>query len=200
MGRFSKCKFGRGFLGGSLVPSPGDHLCPSHCVWDNNREAFAGSTLCLFHFLLWKTNAKPAGSDLLPTPPPTPLVPQGREALSASSLDNSLVENPERRGPVSPLLPWQWQPWNLTTGAREWGWGVGTGRVGAGRRVQRPKIAKKSNGRAGVRVPSMASVSPSVKGEEVRPSSSSLPARTQTGIWVRARDGRSTPGKSNCPF
>lgn len=33
-------------------------------------------------------------------------------------------------GPVSWLLPWQWQPWNLTTGAQEWGWGVDAGHGG----------------------------------------------------------------------
>lgn len=38
--------------------------------------------------------------------------------------------------------------------------------LGAGRKIQKPRKAKKSRGRAGVRVPSMASVSPSVKGEE----------------------------------
>lgn len=72
---------------------------------------------------------------------------------------------------MSWLLPRQWQPWNLTTGAQEWGWGVGKGPVGAGRKVQRPKKAKKSKGRAEVRVPSVASVSLSVKGEEARTSS-----------------------------
>ena len=38
--------------------------------------------------------------------------------------------------------------------------------VGAGRKVQRPRKAKKSKGRVRVRVPSIASVSPSLRGEE----------------------------------
>lgn len=124
------------------------------------------AALCAFSiFSFGKQMRNQLGLTSSLAPPPTPLVPQGREALSASSLDNSLVENPKRRGPMSPLLPWQCQPWNLTTGAQEWGWGVGTGHVGTGRRVQRPKIVKKSKGRAGVRVPSMVSVSPSLKGK-----------------------------------
>lgn len=50
---------------------------------------------------------------------------------------------------MSWLLPWQWQLWNLTSGAQEWGWELVQTMLGAGRRVQRPRKAKKSKGRAG---------------------------------------------------
>lgn len=62
-----------------------------------------------------------------PPPPHNPPGPQGQETLSASSLDNRPGGEPQRRGPVSWLLPWQWQPWNLTAGAQEWGWGASIG-------------------------------------------------------------------------
>lgn len=69
---------------------------------------------------------------------------------------------------MSWLLPWQWQPWNLTTGALEWGWGVGIGHAGGrekGPEAQKQEIATQS--------PSMASVSPPIKG--VRKCSQDLP-------------------------
>lgn len=70
--------------------------------------------------------------------------------------------------------------------------------LGAGRKVQRPRKAKKNKGRAGVRVPSMASVSPSVNGEEARTSRSLFPALIQTGTWVKARGGKSNQSKASC--
>jgi hypothetical protein len=56
---------------------------------------------------------------------------------------------------VSWLLPWQWQPWNLTTGALEWGWGVGIGHAGG--REEGPEAQKQE---MAIQGPSMASVSP----------------------------------------
>lgn len=69
---------------------------------------------------------------------------------------------------MSWLLPWQWQPWNLTTGALEWGWGVGIGHAGGrekGLEARKQETATQSI--------SMASVSPSIKG--VRNGSQDLP-------------------------
>lgn len=45
---------------------------------------------------------------------------------------------------MSWLLPWQWQPWNLTTGALEWGWGVGIGHTGG--REEGPEAQKAGDG------------------------------------------------------
>lgn len=70
--------------------------------------------------------------------------------------------------------------------------------LGAGRKVQRLRKAKKNKGRSGVRVPSMASVSPSVNREEARNLRSLFPALIQTGTWVKTRGGRSNQSKVSC--
>lgn len=99
---------------------------------------------------------------------------------------------------MSWLLPWRWQPWNLTTGAQEWGRGVDTSHAG-GREGGPEAQESYEEQRAGGRVPSMASVSPSVKRKEgwtSRSLSSSSPN------WNLGEDGGggSNESKASCPF
>lgn len=64
-------------------------------------------------------------------------------------------------------------------------WGQGGGSIGPGK----PRRAKAGQGSG----PSMASVSPSVKGKRHGP-------QDKTGIWLRARGGGSNQSKVSCPF
>ena len=103
-----------------------------------------------FPFSPLENKEKPAGSDLLPAPPPTPPSPRGgRPSLPPPWTSGE----PQEEGPCELAVA-------MATAALEfdhWGPGVGGGELvqamlGAGRRVQRPRKAKKGKGRAGVRL------------------------------------------------
>lgn len=70
--------------------------------------------------------------------------------------------------------------------------------VGAGRKVQRPRKAKKSKARVRVKVLSMTSVSPSLRGEEAWPSRSPTSCNPNWNLSEDQGWGKSQ-SKASCP-
>ena len=80
-----------------------------------------------FPFSPLENKREPAGSDLPPPHRQPRHLPGARGPLC---LLPGLAENPQEEGPCELGVAMAMEPWNLTTGAQEWGWGVGTGHAG----------------------------------------------------------------------